>query len=167
LESLYLIADSVRYVDVNFKMHSFIHLPEYPVVICKECKVGLSIEGINGHLTGKKHQDVAPEERRRITAELRQIPGIIQSEKGLSAFQFPPPTTKAISALQDAKTDGMRCKKCPYISRHRQGIQGHCRSVHGWENPRRRGRESRVKRRERMEGRDKDLPWERGKKRGK
>jgi len=95
------------------------------------CKVGMSIEGINSHLTGKKHQDVAPEERRRIIAELSHIPSIIQREKGLGTFQFPLPTTKAISALEDAKTDGIRCKKCPYISRHRQGIQEHCRSVHG------------------------------------
>lgn len=27
-------------------MHSFIHLPECPVVICKECQFGVSIEGI-------------------------------------------------------------------------------------------------------------------------
>jgi hypothetical protein len=58
-------------------MYLFIYLPEYPVVICKECKVGMSVEGINGHLTGKKHQDIAPEERRRIVAELSHIPSII------------------------------------------------------------------------------------------
>jgi superfamily II DNA helicase RecQ/uncharacterized C2H2 Zn-finger protein len=140
-------------------MHSFIHLPEYPVVICKECKVAMSIEGIYTHLTGEKHKNVAPEERRRIMAKFSEIPGIIQDETGLREFQFPPPTTKAISVLQDAQTDGMRCKKCPYISRQRQGIHKHCRSVHGWENPRQRGRESRVKRRERIERGEKDLPW--------
>jgi len=140
-------------------MHSFTHLPEYPVVICKECKIAVSIEGIYTHLTGKKHQNVTKAERRRIMATLGQIPGIIQDEKGLHEFQFPPPTTKAISALQDAKTDGLRCKKCSYISRHNQGIQEHSRNKHGWQNPRKRGREPRLKRQERKEAEGSDLPW--------
>jgi superfamily II DNA helicase RecQ len=116
----------------------------------------MSIEGINAHLTGKKHGNIATGERKRIIAELAQIPGIIQNEKGLRAFKFPEPTTRAIPELGPAMRDGMKCKKCSYISRQRQGIQGHCRSEHGWNNPRQRGRESRVKRQER---REEDWPW--------
>jgi hypothetical protein len=75
-------------------MHSFIHLPEYPVVVCKECKAGMSIEGIYTYLTGKGHKNVSPAERRQITAELGQIPNIIQNEAGLREFQFPSPTPR-------------------------------------------------------------------------
>jgi len=49
-------------------MHSFIYLPEYLVVICKECKVGISIDGINSHLIDKKHKDIASKEKKRIIA---------------------------------------------------------------------------------------------------
>lgn len=139
-------------------MHSFIHVPEYPVAICQVCHIGVSVEGIGGHLSGSKHQNVPKDERRRIMDTFRGIPGIIQDEKGLQEFPFPPPTTKAISLLGDAKTDGLRCKQCSYISRHRHQIQEHCRVQHQWENPRKRGREPRQKRQARGTG-EIDIPW--------
>lgn len=103
-------------------MHSFNHVPEYPVAICQECQISVSVEGIDYHLTGVKHQNVPKDKRRRVMDIFRRIPGIIQDEKGLPDFPFPLPTTKAITMLADAKTDGMRCKQCSYISRHRQKI---------------------------------------------
>lgn len=48
-------------------MHSFIHLPAYHVVVCKECKYAVVGEEIESHLAGKKHGDVLKGERRRIT----------------------------------------------------------------------------------------------------
>jgi hypothetical protein len=99
-------------------------------MIFKECRVGTSIAGIYTHLTGEKHKDESPAERRRIIVELSQIPNIIQDEAGLQEFQLPLRTIKAISVLQDPKMAGMRCRKCPYISWYRQGIQKHCCEVH-------------------------------------
>ena len=103
-------------------MHSFIHLPEFRIIVCKECKVGVSIEGINAYLIGKKYRNVTAVERRRIITELAQIPGIIQDEKGLREFKFPELTTKAIPELGEPIRDGKRYKKYSYISRQRQGI---------------------------------------------
>lgn len=151
-ELVYLRSSLVR-IDI---MSSFIHLPDYRIAVCKECKIGVSIEGINAHLMGKKHEKVPAKERRRIITELGQIPGIIQNQQGLRDFQFPIPSTKAIPELGEPKRDGIRCKKCSYVGRQRQGIQGHCRSEHGWKNPWPKGRESLVKKQERKE---KDLPW--------
>jgi hypothetical protein len=51
-------------------MHSFIHLPEYLVAICKDCKVGMSVQGINAHLASKKHGDVPKKERKRVMEEI-------------------------------------------------------------------------------------------------
>jgi RecQ family ATP-dependent DNA helicase len=140
-------------------MHSFIHLPDYPVPICTECKYGMSVEGIYTHLAGKKHGNVPKEERRRIMEELSQIPGIIQNERDLDQFQFPPPTTKAIPALEKPKKDGISCKKCPYTIRQLQRMQEHCRTEHGWKNTRKRGREPYKKKQDRIEKKGEDLPW--------
>jgi hypothetical protein len=59
----------------------------------------MSIKGINTYLISKKHKNIALVKRRRIIADLGQIPNIIQDEAGLREFQFPLPTTKAISVL--------------------------------------------------------------------
>jgi len=61
-------------------MHSFIYLPKYRIIVCKECKFRVVANGVDGHLLGKKHKDVSKEERKRIAVEIAQIPGIIKSE---------------------------------------------------------------------------------------
>ena len=61
--------------------------------------------------------------------------------------------------LQEPKIDGIRCRKCPCISRYRQGIQKHCDEKQGRQNPRKRGRESRIKEKESIERQGQDLPW--------
>jgi len=114
----------------------------------------MSAGGVRTHLVGKRHMGVLDGEEGSIVEEVSQIPGIIQGEHELDGFQFPSPTTKAIPELAEPKNDGMRCKMCQYVSRHRQGIQGHCEAQHGWKNQRKRGRQSRV-----SEG---ELPWDSG-----
>lgn len=44
-----------------------------------------------------------------------------------------------ILQLEKVKTDGQKCRACPYISCARQKIQKHCRVEHGWANPCKRG----------------------------
>ena len=121
-------------------MHSFIYLSTYRIVVCKECKYGVVANAVYTHLAGKKHGDVPKEERRRIADEINRIPGIIQTEKQLKEFQFPKANSPAIAELQPAKTDGMKCRRCLYISRHRPAIQTHCKEKHGWSNPQNKGR---------------------------
>jgi hypothetical protein len=103
-------------------MHSFIYLPRYRIVVCKECKFGVVANAINAHLRGEKHKDVSKKERRRIVAEITQIPGVIKEESELKDLPFPPPTSEAIPELEHPQDDGIRCNMCPYISRQRQGI---------------------------------------------
>lgn len=43
-------------------------------------------------------------------------------------------------------TNGLKCRSCEYVICHRRLIQEHCRTVHGWENERKKGRPSYKKR---------------------
>lgn len=128
----------------------FVYLSEYRVVVCTECKYGLSAGGVRAHLAGR-HPNILDEERGSIADEISRIPGIIQDEQELESFQFPNPATKAIPELAAPMTDGLGCKTCWYVSRQRQKIQEHCRHMHNWRNKRKRGRQGGV-------GED-DLPW--------
>jgi hypothetical protein len=114
----------------------------------------MSAGGVRTHLAGKRHIGVLDGEEGSIVKEISQIPGIIQDEHELDDFQFPSPTTNAIPELAEPKNNGMRCKMCRYVSRHRQGIQDHCRTQHSWKNQRKRGRQVKVS--------QSDLPWDSG-----
>jgi hypothetical protein len=114
----------------------------------------MSAGGVRTHLASKRHMGVLDGEEGLVVEEISRIPGIIQGEHELDDFQFPSPTTKAIPQLAEPKNDGMRCKMCQYVSRHRQGIQEHCRARHGWKNQRKRGRQGEVPKAE--------LPWDSG-----
>jgi hypothetical protein len=85
--------------------------------MCKECKFRVVANVINAHLRGEKHKDVSKKERRRIIAEITQIPGVIKEESELKDLPFPPPTSQAIPELEQPRDDRMRCKTCRYISR--------------------------------------------------
>jgi hypothetical protein len=136
-------------------MEPFVYLPKYRVVVCTKCRYGMSAGGVRTHLAGKRHIGVLDEEERStIVKTISQIAGIIQDEQELDEFQFPSPTSSAIPELAEPKNDGMRCKTCQYVSRHRQGIQVHCQRRHGWRNQRKKGRRVKV-----PQG---DLPWDSG-----
>jgi hypothetical protein len=71
---------------------------------------------------------------------------LIQDARGLESFAFPEPSSLAIPELNAAKPNGLKCWSCEYVVCHRQLIQEHCRTVHGWENERKKGRPSYKKR---------------------
>ena len=122
-------------------MNPFIHLPQYSVIVCRKCKYAILPSQINTHLSNKKH-GYSKEERQAIIQEVAKLPGLIQSEAQLEAFQFPPSIAKAIPELKAAKPNGLKCQSCAYVVCHRQLIQEHCRTVHRWENERKKGRPS-------------------------
>jgi hypothetical protein len=68
--------------------------------MCKEYKFGVVTNVINTHLRGEKHKDISKKERRRIMAEITQIPGVIKEESELKDLLFPLPTSKAIPELE-------------------------------------------------------------------
>jgi uncharacterized C2H2 Zn-finger protein len=53
-------------------------------------------------------------------------------------IRFPSDVVPAIDGLP-IWSDGKKCVQCGYLRRTRQDIQKHCRSEHGWINPRKRG----------------------------
>jgi superfamily II DNA helicase RecQ len=135
-------------------MNSFTYLAEYQIVVCKECRYGVTGDGINLHLKGKKHGDVLPEERKRIREQVCRIPGLIKSETELKDFRFPAVTSPAIPELLPPRTDGMRCKSCLFVCRDRSGMQKHCRDKHQWINPQLKGR-----RRLTQAEKEREMPW--------
>lgn len=141
-------------------MDSFIHLPEYRIVICKECKFAVVGAAIKKHLQGK-HKGVTKVERLRVAREISQIPHLIQTEVELQDFQFPSPNTPPITGLT-VEQNGLKCRQCSYVVCGRRNIQEHCRVEHGWENDRGKGREAFDKREERRAQNGDDLPWIQG-----
>lgn len=120
-------------------MDPFIHLPEYRIAVCKKCHFGCVSEEVVTHLR-VRHRDMTPAERRGVSAMIKRIPRIIRNQAELSEIQLPPPTIDPIPLLAPPQTDGLRCRKCPYVVRQVQSIQAHCSEKHGWQNPRNKGR---------------------------
>jgi hypothetical protein len=68
--------------------------------VYKKCKFRVITNVINAHLRGEKHKDISKKERKRIIAEITQIPGVIKEESKLKDLLFPPPTSEAIPELE-------------------------------------------------------------------
>jgi hypothetical protein len=68
--------------------------------MCKEYKFRVVANVINTHLRREKHKDISKKKRRRIIAEITQIPGVIKEESELKDLLFPPPTSEAIPELE-------------------------------------------------------------------
>ncbi|KJZ70333.1 hypothetical protein HIM_10262 [Hirsutella minnesotensis 3608] len=123
-------------------MDPFIHLPRFPIVICKTCGYACVADEVAGHLQAR-HRILPVAERRAVEHTVKSIPGIVHRRDELSRLEVPPPAIQPIPHLAPPKTDGLRCRKCSYVSRHLQKIQAHCRSAPDWQNPRNRGRPTR------------------------
>jgi hypothetical protein len=143
-------------------MDQFIHLPEHRVVICRKCQYAVLPSEIDAHFTKKPEHALDKPSRRRITNAVAEIDGLISNGEVLQhgGFQFPPSTSEAIPELLPPRRNGLRCKfntndglQCPYVSSHREKIQKHCREIHQWENPKRKGRP-------RAKEKEQPVPWE-------
>ena len=110
-------------------MEPFIHLPQYRVIVCRQCKYAVLPSQIDAHLSSKKH-GLGKDQRQRIVREVGKVLGLIWNERQLETFQFPPATAIAIPELRAARRDGLKCRLCKYVICHRQLIQEHCRTVH-------------------------------------
>lgn len=114
-------------------MELFVHLPDYRIIICIECKIACVASQATAHLY-KYHESISSKTKRDIIAKVAQIPDLIQDQRGLCDFPFPTASVAPIPVLQEAKTDGLQCITCRYIARQPQQIQAHCRKEHGWVN---------------------------------
>lgn len=120
-------------------MEPFVYLPTYSIIVCKQCEFGCVADEVTTHLRAR-HSDISVPKRRCIQQAIQFIPGVIRNQADLNRLELPPSSTTPLPYLAAPKADGLKCRKCSYISRQIQKIQAHCRSEHGWQNPRASGR---------------------------
>ncbi|KAM7210794.1 hypothetical protein V8F06_013819, partial [Rhypophila decipiens] len=65
----------------TIEMEPFVHLPEYPFLICQMCGYACVANEVATHL-GKQHHEIKPNERSRIAKLIGEIPGIIPNQAG-------------------------------------------------------------------------------------
>lgn len=121
-------------------MHPLVYLPEFRLIICSSCGFACIGDEVETHLK-TRHRSINSKERESILRQVQSIPEVIRKRSELEYFQFPAATTAVVPYLEPPLTDGMKCLLCPYIARQIQKIQAHCRHTHGWQNPRKRGRQ--------------------------
>jgi hypothetical protein len=92
-------------------MEYFIHLPEFQVMIYKECQYAVLPSHIDAHFAAKPQHGLDRKERQRIANEIAEIDELIGNEETLRRceFQFPTPTSKPIAALAKPRTNGIQC----------------------------------------------------------
>jgi len=143
-------------------MEQFIHLPEFRFIVCSKCQYAVLPDEIDSHFKKTPVHGLNAASRRRIQERVARIDGLIRNKAELTrvGFTYPSSTSPPIRELGEAKVDGLRCtfdgqdgKQCIYVSRHEQSIREHCRDIHQWVNPDKKGRPRREKR-------GKDVPWQ-------
>jgi uncharacterized C2H2 Zn-finger protein len=115
----------------------FIPLPAFRIAICREHCSAVTAKSIASHV-GSQHRHLAAQVRRRIAEEASALRDEGSLAADISGIRFPAEVVPAIEGLP-VWSDGKKCAKCGYIRRRRNHIQQHCRSEHGWANPRGRG----------------------------
>ncbi|KAK4242948.1 hypothetical protein C7999DRAFT_36738, partial [Corynascus novoguineensis] len=119
----------------------FILSPSLRVAICREHGIALTAKSVVSHVN-RYHRHLATRARQQIieAAAALQDEGVLAADT--YAIRFPDHGAGAIPAIEGLPvwSDGKRCMACGHIRRTREDIQKHCRSEHGWVNPRARGR---------------------------
>ena len=138
-------------------MEYFTHLPEFQVIVCKQCQHAVLPSFIHAHFRGKHHR-LEKEERERIIDVVVEVDGLIENNEALRQceFPFPPPTSKPIAALVKPRRDGIQCTitgdngACGYICCSLRQMQDHSKEAHNWKSQNR-GRP--------RNGRPYNIPW--------
>ena len=125
-------------------MDRFIHLPEFRVIICKECEYVVLPSHINTYFVGEPYK-LEVSERRKITEEVAEVNRLITNEEVLrqTDFPFPVPTSKPIEGLAAPKRGMLQCMfedirgVCRYICKTTGRMRAHCREEHGQKGTRR------------------------------
>jgi hypothetical protein len=116
-------------------MDHFIHLPDFHIIVCKECQYSVLPSHIDTHFTAKPHK-LSKKEREEILEEVGKIDGLIGNEETLkrSEFIFPPPTTQPIAALGKPEENGLQCTICQYICCTVRRMRAHQWEEHQWKS---------------------------------
>jgi hypothetical protein len=146
-------------------MEYFVHLPDYQVVICKECKHAVLPGHIDAHLGGEKHGLKKPD-RDMILEEIAEINGLIGNEETLKRceFPFPPAISQPIAELVAPNGGAFECKLetggrlCTYICCTEYGMRQHCWAEHRWKSTDKGGRPQKHQKKKRA----KEIAWNTG-----
>ncbi|KAL2192226.1 hypothetical protein P885DRAFT_5482, partial [Corynascus similis CBS 632.67] len=116
--------------------------PAFGVAICHEHGVAMTAKSVASHVK-LYHGHVATRARQRIVEEAAALldKGMLAAD--IDGIRFPDHDGGPIPAIEGLPvwSDGKRCLRCGHIRRSVRDIQQHCRTEHGWVNPRaRRGR---------------------------
>ncbi len=142
---------------MELDIYPYRFLAEQRVVVCVLCQFGNVADEAESHLAAQPH-GLPWKERRRVAANIRQLPGVLASQSDLAGFRFPPPDRTSNPLLGEAETDGLACTTCEYVCRAEKKMKAHCRTQHGWVNQRPRGRVS-PKLAQQVEGVWQEVPW--------
>ncbi|EAQ93900.1 hypothetical protein CHGG_02135 [Chaetomium globosum CBS 148.51] len=115
----------------------FKRLPAFRIAVCREHCGAVTAKSVAAHVDSH-HSHLAPGDRRRIVEEALALQDDGLLAANVDGIRFPSEVMPAIDGLP-VWSDGKKCIQCGYIRRTRYHIQEHCRSEHGWANPRKRG----------------------------
>jgi len=142
-------------------MFPFVHFLAQGIVVCSECKHAVLPSHVDAHLKDAEKHKAIKADRERIIREIQAIRGLKTKRVELNHLVFPPASSPPIPTLQEPRRDGFKCQlqdnysnPCAYIACHIQKIQEHCRQVHQWENPQKKGRPK--------TGKEVQVPWRSG-----
>lgn len=129
--------------------------------MCSECKHAVLPSHVDAHLKDEEKHKAVKADRERVVQAIQAIWGLKTKTVELNHLVFPPVSNPPIPTLQQPRKDGLKCQlqdeygnQCQYIARQVRKIQEHCRVIHQWENPQKKGRPE--------TGRDVQVPWRSG-----
>ena len=110
------------------------------LVICRRCQFAINPANFKGHIQSK-HKTVTKEQCARVVEFIGRLSRVARDP---SQVIYPDISSPAIPEIP-VYTNGLRCvfkiegQECNYTCRERSGIQKHCK-MHGYQNPRAKGR---------------------------
>lgn len=114
----------------------FRQMPEYRIMVCKECRFAVPPGQIRTHLT-EHHAGIPAEARREIADAVQKSDSLAQVREEVI---YPEASAAAVEGLP-VHNDGLRCvledeygRQCQYVCRTTRGIQRHRGREHGWVN---------------------------------
>ena len=147
-------------------MEHIIYLPEYGVVVCKQCQYAILPSEISSHFERKRPHHFTKAVRQQITQKVAEIQGLIQDQGELKGciFPFPIDTAEPVTALGEPKANGFRCTiqnpegTCPYISTALRKMRTHYWTEHKWKSTDKGGR----RRKSNITQQVQKVPWRSG-----
>jgi hypothetical protein len=95
-------------------------------IACKVCRYAYVTKEVDPHL--KKHdKGIKAAARREIAQQVKDLPGMIENQRGLLMWPKPPPTTDPIPHIQPSVADKLGCSEegCLFVV----GTPEVCRSI--------------------------------------